>query len=72
MKSNRKVARVRVKKFYKKMFMHFFDIALINAFVLSKHIPNRKIESHGVFRLKLIEQILLHAKISQLQDIQAA
>jgi hypothetical protein len=57
MKANRKVARVRVKKFYKKLFMHFFDIALINAYILSKHIPGRRVDTHATFRLKLIEQI---------------
>jgi RNase P protein component len=55
----RKVARNRIKRWYKKLLHHFIDVSLINAFVIiHKYIPNMQKLSHADFRSDLVLQIL--------------
>ena len=63
MKFGRKVARRRVKTFYKNIFFHQFDTALVNSYILGKKIPsngsfpNVKIKQN-VFRMLLVKGLV--------------
>lgn len=57
MKAGRTMTRNRGRKYYKKMFHHLLDIAMINAYVISRAIPNQKINTHQTFREDLLRQI---------------
>jgi hypothetical protein len=54
----RKIARNRLKRWYKKFFFHLLDVALINGFVISRHVPNLAYSTHETFRLAVIRGIL--------------
>jgi hypothetical protein len=58
-KFGRKLARRRVKKYYKNIFFHLLDTALINSYIYFKKIPiegNSKV-THSKFRVMLAEQL---------------
>lgn len=59
-KFGRKVSRRRVKKYYKNIFYHLFDIALVNAFIYFKQIPIAGFAktTHAHFRILLVEGLL--------------
>jgi hypothetical protein len=53
----KQVARSRFKDYHKKVFLHFVDVVLVNAFILAKYIPGFS-NTHADFRLSLIDSIL--------------
>jgi RNase P protein component len=56
----RKVARDRVKRWYRKMFWHAVDVSLINSFVMCyKYVPGLEKLTHADFRTDLVKQILM-------------
>jgi RNase P protein component len=55
----RKVARDRVKRWYRKMFWHAVDVSLINAYIMCyKYVPGLDKLTHADFRTDLVRQIL--------------
>jgi hypothetical protein len=54
-----KFARRRVKKYYKTIFYHLFDTALVNAYIYYKNvpIPGQQKVKHNAFRLILAESL---------------
>jgi hypothetical protein len=55
----RRVARDRVKRWYKKMISHFLDVSLVNAHVIcSKYVPGLENIKPADFRVDLVRQIL--------------
>ena len=53
----RQVARKRLSKWYTKFFFHIIDIALVNTYCISKHVPELKDMKHSEFRLCLVDMI---------------
>lgn len=60
MKFGRKLARRRVKKYYRNIFYHLLDTALINSFIYYKNTPieGRSKTTHQKFRLFLAGELL--------------
>ena len=58
MKFGRKVARRKVKKYYKTIFYHLFDCILINSFQYFLKIPQMAKKTHNQFRIALIKQLI--------------
>jgi hypothetical protein len=54
----RKVARDRVKRWYKKMISHFIDVSLVNAHIIcSKYVPGLENIKPADFRIDVVRQI---------------
>jgi hypothetical protein len=47
-----------MQRWYKKVFFHLVDVALINAKVVIQHHPDFQFMKHSDFRTKLVEDIL--------------
>jgi hypothetical protein len=61
MKFGRKLARRRVKKYYRNIFYHLLDTTLINCFIYYKNTPieGRSRTTHHKFRLLLASELIL-------------
>jgi hypothetical protein len=58
MKSGRKVARLRIKRYQQKIFYHLLDVILINSYIYLKNVTNGPMKlSHQEFRTMLIDSI---------------
>ncbi|XP_072161371.1 piggyBac transposable element-derived protein 4-like [Bemisia tabaci] len=54
-------------KWYKKVFFHLLDLAILNAYVLYKSVTKKKISLHQ-FRLNLIDQLIAEHKVDNVSQ----
>lgn len=64
MRHGRQVARARCRRWDKKVFYHLIDIALVNSFIISKHLRQYGAVTykHAQFRLDVVAMILAKYK----------
>lgn len=62
MRSGRGVARDRLRDWDKKVFMYLLDVALVNAFIISKHITTLAGITHRSFRVTLVKSLYYRFK----------
>ena len=64
------VARRRLKRWYKKVFYHLLDVALVNAHIIITTLPEFEDMQAEDFRLTLVRSIINHYQQVRTQTIQ--
>ena len=57
-RQTRAISRKQLSRWYKRVFFHLLDIALVNTYCITRHVPQMSKLSHTECHLTLIEQII--------------